>query len=481
MPATLYFSRPVFTWDLDWSTSPVQRLDYDIQEVGCGLKETLLWGDQTHVIRGWTAEVPLDSGEAISEFDAWTAALRGRLVGFWLPAPEQAFRIIAATSPTQFDIEAAGLAATFEDGPELHLWFTKAGEAPVAVKVSSVADLGEGLERVTVSPGLGVTPDATWYVRPLLYVRLADDTERAQFIAENRQVRSLKVIELPLEYAAAETGQSPVYLYRFWIDTDPVTEWRLTGFAWDLEIAGQVWTAKRITHGQIQRSTRADMPDFTIECERDPVIPVIHLVPPALSLPLNVEVRESLSLADAGNVIAIGRVQSVRASGRSFVAKCASFSEVLPRSLPGFLLQARCNWQVFSGPCGASQAGYAKTAEVTAVSGRSVVVTDTSLSGLGAAWFAEGWIEVGAGVNREVRTVMASSAAAGNAVTLTVSYPFHRAQTGNAATVLPGCDGKADTCASKFVNFINWGGHRGVSRNITLKGLRTPDIGGGKK
>ena len=76
---------------------------------------------------------------------------------------------------------------------------------------------------------------------------------------------------------------------------------------------------------------------------------------------------------------------------------------------------------------------------------------------------------------------MASSAAAGNAVTLTLSYPFHRAQTGNTATVIPGCDGKADTCTAKFANFINWGGHRSVSRNITLKGIRTPDIGGGKK
>ncbi|MBL9128206.1 MAG: phage BR0599 family protein [Verrucomicrobiales bacterium] len=56
-----------------------------------------------------------------------------------------------------------------------------------------------------------------------------------------------------------------------------------------------------------------------------------------------------------------------------------------------------------------------------------------------------------------------------------------RAQTGNAATVIPGCDGKADTCTAKFANFVNWGGHRSVSRNITLKGMRTPDIGGGKK
>jgi len=477
---TTYLSRPVFTWDVDWASSPVQRLDYDIQEVGHGLKEELLWGDQTHVIRSWSAEVPLDSGAAITEFDDWTESLRGRLIGFWLPAPEHAFRIVAGISSTQFDIEACGLVEAFTDGPEVHLWFTKAGQPSVAAKVTGVEAV-DGSERLTVAPSLGFTPDATWYVQPLLYVRLADDTERARFLAENRQVRFLKVVELPLEYAAAETGQSPVYLYRFWIDTDPVTEWRFTGFSWDLEIYQKTWTAKRITHGQIQRSTRADMPDFTIECERDADIPVVHLVPPALSLPLNVEVRESLSLADDGNVIAIGRVQSVRASGRSLIAKCSYFTEVLPRSVPGFLLQARCNWQVFSGPCGASQPAYAKTAEVTAVSGRSVVVTDASLSGIAAAWFAEGWIEVGAGVNREVRTVMASSAADGNAVTLTLSYPFHRAQTGNTATILPGCDGKADTCTSRFANFVNWGGHRSVSRNITLKGLRTPDIGGGKK
>ncbi len=476
-----YRSRPVFSWDVDWSTSPIQRLDYDIQEVGYGLKEALLWGDQTHVIRSWSAEVPLDSGAAITEFDLWTESLRGRLVGFWLPAPEQAFRIVAAISATQFDIEACGLATALGEGPEVHLWFTRAGQSSVAAKVTAVLDLGGGIERVTVSPSLGFTLDATWYVRPLLYVRLADDTERARFVAENRQVRFIKVVELTLEYAAAETGQSPVYLYRFWIETDPVAEWRFTGFAWDLQISEQAWTAKRITHGQIQRSTRADMPDFSIECERDADIPVIHLVPPALALPLNVEIRESMSLDDASTVIAIGRVQSVRASSRSLVAKCSYFSEVLPRSVPGFLLQARCNWQVFSGPCGANQAAYAKTAQVTAVSGRSVVVTDPSLAGIGAAWFAEGWIDVGAGVNRELRTVMASSAASGSAVTLTLSYPFNRAQTGNTATITPGCDGKADTCGAKFANFINWGGHRSVARNITLKGMRTPDIGGGKK
>jgi hypothetical protein len=423
----------------------------------------------------------LDSGEAIAEFDAWTSALRGRLTGFWLPAPEQAFQLVAEVSPTQFDIEAAGLAETFIDEPEVHLWFRKPDGRGVGAKVTDIADLGNGLERVTVTPALGFTPAAGVTVRPLLYVRLAEDTERARFVAENRQVRSIKVVELPLEYAALETGQVPVYLYRFWIDTVPITEWRFTSFPWDLAIYQQDWIAKRITHGQIQRSTRSDMPEFVIECERDPDIPVVHLVPPALALPLHVEVRQTESLADHGTVIAIGRVQSVRAAARSLVARCSTFTEVLPRSVPGFLLQARCNWQVFSAHCGADQTGFENQAEITAVSGRSVVVSAAALAGLPAGWFAEGWIEVGTGLNRELRTILASSAPSGETITLTLSYPFHHPQTGNIATLLPGCDGKADTCAAKFTNFINWGAHRSVARNLTLTGVRTPEPSTGKK
>lgn len=478
---TTYLNRPVFAWEVDWSSRPAQRLDYGLQEVGHGLKEELLWSDQAHVARGWSAEVPLDSGEAIAQFDAWTAALRGRLTGFWLPAPEQAFMVVGGVSPIQFDIEAAGLAETFTDGPEVHLWFRKPDGTGVGAKVTAIANQGNGLERVTVNLALGFTPEADVTVRPLLYVRLAEDSERARFTAENRQVRSIKVVELPLEYAALETGQVPVYLYRFWIDTVPITEWRFTSFPWDLVIYQQDWTAKRITHGQIQRSTRADLPEFTIECERNSDIPVVHLVPPALALPLHIEIRQTESLADHGTVMAIGRVQSVRAAGRSLVARCSTFTEVLPRTVPGFLLQARCNWQVFSAHCGADQAGFEKQAEITAVSGRSVVLSDPALAGLPAGWFAEGWVEVGTGLNRELRTVLASSAASGESITLTLSYPFHRPQTGNTATILPGCDGKADTCSAKFANFVNWGGHRSVARNLTLTGVRTPEPSTGKK
>lgn len=53
----------------------------------------------------------------------------------------------------------------------------------------------------------------------------------------------------------------------------------------------------------------------------------------------------------------------------------------------------------FSIHCGANQAGLEKQAEITAVTGRSVVVSDPALAGLPAGWFAEGWVEAGTGLN----------------------------------------------------------------------------------
>jgi hypothetical protein len=101
---------------------------------------------------------------------------------------------------------------------------------------------------------------------------------------------------------------------------------------------------------------------------------------------------------------------------------------------------------------------------------------------LPSGWFAEGWVDVGTGLHRELRTILASTpAGVGTAITLTLAYPFHRDQEGKAAALRPGCNGKADTCTAKFANFVNWGGHRSVSRNLTLTGLPVPEASGGKK
>jgi hypothetical protein len=52
---------------------------------------------------------------------------------------------------------------------------------------------------------------------------------------------------------------------------------------------------------------------------------------------------------------------------------------------------------------------------------------------------------------------------------------------GVSAILFPGCDGRDVTCASKFGNFLNWGGHRVPLRNLTLNALNISAGTGGKK
>jgi uncharacterized phage protein (TIGR02218 family) len=127
------------------------------------------------------------------------------------------------------------------------------------------------------------------------------------------------------------------------------------------------------------------------------------------------------------------------------------------------------------------RADFAKDVTVQSVAGRVVVIEGANLAGLPADWFAEGWIEVGAGRECEIRTILSSSVEATGHLTLTLSLAFRRDHVGEAAEVVPGCDGKFATCNAKFSNLINWGGHRSVRRNLTLKAVEIAEAGAGKK
>jgi uncharacterized phage protein (TIGR02218 family) len=131
--------------------------------------------------------------------------------------------------------------------------------------------------------------------------------------------------------------------------------------------------------------------------------------------------------------------------------------------------------------CGVTKASFAKGVTIQSVTGREIVVTGPGLAGLPAGWFAEGWIEVGAGREREIRTILASTAEAAGQLTATLSFPFKRDHVGEPAEIVPGCDGKFSTCDAKFSNVINWGGHRSVRRNLTLKAVEVAEAGAGKK
>ena len=121
----------------------------------------------------------------------------------------------------------------------------------------------------------------------------------------------------------------------------------------------------------------------------------------------------------------------------------------------------------------------AVTLEHTA--GRLIVVSGGGLTGRGTHYFAEGWIQFGSAATYEVRTILGSSAEAGGQLTLTLDAPLALAEVEASAILFPGCDGRDVTCASKFGNFLNWGGHRVPLRNLTLNALNISAGAGGKK
>lgn len=77
---------------------------------------------------------------------------------------------------------------------------------------------------------------------------------------------------------------------------------------------------------------------------------------------------------------------------------------------PAFLFGPRCPYRVFErSTCRLDRESFERTAEVVALTGRDVTVDDASLSGAIANSLAEGWLEVGEGLGREVRLILSST------------------------------------------------------------------------
>ena len=202
--APTYTGTPVFPFAINWAQNPGRRFRYDLKELQLGFGSPANEASALHVVHGFEFRFELTTDQEISNCDGFTAS--GRAAAFWLPSPVEAMQVYAGVSTTQFDVVDQQLAETLADHPSVHLWFTKEGQTAQAAKISTVVDQGNGRERVTLTSALGVAVDETWTAQRLHLVRLAEDTERAKFTAEGWQTRTLRVVEVPLEYNQIGTG-----------------------------------------------------------------------------------------------------------------------------------------------------------------------------------------------------------------------------------------------------------------------------------
>lgn len=479
-----YLDRPVFEFQIDWKRLPSAQFEYDLRELEIGFGPHAFAPLQDHVVHGFQFEVLLENPDEIAGMEDFFDGVKGRLQGFWLPGPQEAFRVVAfvaiGTGTTDFDIAGQGLTQTFGDHPATHILLTKSGETPIAAEITAVADNGDGTERVTVN--VEATIDQTWRAWPLHYVRLAQDVEQGQFEAEGVLVYSVRVVELPTEYALAETGQRPVFLYHIWSDFNGMAQhWYFTSHPLDITLAGQDYTARRITHGPMSLSTKANREEVSIETLYEPDNPLSLLFPLKISTPIWVEILEGNLATELAPVpIFRGLALSASVQGKKETVRCASAMDSMRGNVPAMMLQPRCNYRLYEpNTCRVDPDAHKLTITLVSTSGRQIVVS--GLSGQVAHYFAEGWIQFGTGQTYEVRTILGSTAETGGEVTLTLNASLSYAVATDSGTLFPGCDGTDGACLLKFNNFPNWGGHRIPLRNLTLKAMEIKVGSGGKK
>lgn len=163
----------------------------------------------------------------------------------------------------------------------------------------------------------------------------------------------------------------------------------------------------------------------------------------------------------------------------------------MDRLLPRMILQPGCNHSLFGVGCGLNQSDWEFDGQVASVDGGwpyAVTIGDIersnggSLPDIGVGWFGGGWIRFGSGSASRSVPIVSSTAESGGSITVTLSRPpFPAPDLGEEVSLLPGCDGVAGTCQTKFANWLNFGGHplRPIA-NPSLVRVSGP-LAGGKK
>ena len=317
-------------------------------------------------------------------------------------------------------------------------------------------------------------------VYPLYLVRLADDKEEIKVMAERWQVRTFRVVEVPLEYRNTEIPTEPIFLYEFTATLrDGDIKWRYTSDPSDRIVSKKKWTCADLNHGSLTRSMKLGG-TASIMADYDTVEPMRLSIPMLLPGPLRLEIFKTDQSLSTPESIFKGDIRKPSIAGRRISASCAEWGDVMEQRFPNFYIQPVCNHRVYDvGTCNANKASKTVSIQIVSANGRAATVTGTGLKGKKENWFYEGWIEIGVGLLGQTVFVTQNLAAQGEIMQIVTSVPI-TAELPIAAKIVAGCDGYYGTCDSNFGNLDNFGGLMTPQDNLTLNAIVTTP-GGGKK
>jgi hypothetical protein len=490
----IYLTRPVFPVDPNWSRATGKRLDVDLRKVDLGPAEAFFAGVEEYAAQGYSFSVALQNAAAVREVDAFFEGLAGNLRGFWFPALFESFRVAEAVSGTQFKIANQGLSGSFADQPDQHVCFRGSASDPVRpAQVQSVADAGGGLELVTLTAPVVPAPSVGDLCCRLHYVRLAGDEESAEFYGEGVATRTMRLIELPQEYAAYELGEEPVWLYTVSCASPVLRSWRYTFFPARVVSDGSIFERFSMRHGELKRSAKLDEESLSVTAKRDAAHPFNMFLPLPPSRPVRLVVeRTTLADPDVRVTEFNGFVRTIEDDGDRLVAHCESWASVLKQNVCSHNIQRECNHHVFDPrTCKLERWIHEVTGAVSSVDNDAAlteVVVELAYPGnpkaadwLSADWFAGGLLDLGFGPSFETRGIVSSEDDGTGKLLLRLNASVLSA-VGAAAVVLVGCDGARETCVDKFDNYENFGGYPFVpEHNLSLQAIDGITSQGGKK
>lgn len=357
---------------------------------------------------------------------------------------------------------------------------------------------------VNLNSAPGAFTAADTVVATLVLARFDKPRLGLEFIMGSVAQAAVSVVELPPEYspAADETLGTTIgllttrgYIYELAQTIGATTTTtRLTSYEADLTVGANTYTARKMDHGTVKQSLFLDRDEIEIRSEIVAGDPLVKLATVQAEAPVRLTIKSvDVSGATGSNdtVLFTGDIIALAVRGSRLTAKAVSAGTVFDRIYPRFRMQVGCNHALFSPGCGLASAAWQFTANVLnpGVPGFpftfdlfGLARTIGTVPTITAGWFAGGWAEFGAGSNLTRRAIIDNTANASGFITLTLARdpsPFPSAFT--AVKLYPGCNGARTTCADKFANYLNFGGHPFTPATNPSLVKVSQNVGGGKK
>lgn len=477
--------RALFPFRFDW-TAPSQdaAVPMETAEIGFGRgREEIVWGNPS---RSFSAESVAASRDDAARLIAFFFDHSSELA-FWVSSNAERFALTQNVPAGSMQIPSPNHGCVSGEW----LAFSTGGQIEGFGRVAEAGNDG-----VTLAEPIGALFAGDTLVQRMALVRFRSDALTIDFTSPDYATARCDFVELEPEadsesefVGGREIGTTPprVWLYEFTAGSF-VEKW--TSHESPVEIGGQTFEPATIGHGDIVSSVNGSRDSVTISVG----ISASQIVRAALARSVYGRVKVQVAVANriggaarSARIIFSGEVESLRSSGASIALTCKPWPGLSEVRIGRFRLQPTCNHILYSEGCGVPDSAMRHDATVTTPGGRGwpYVFGLTALArhsgdplAISENWFAGGWIEIGA----DKVQIRSSTEPHSGVLSVTLSRdPLAFPSAGDAVALYPGCDGRWDTCRSKFANRLNFGGHPHIPvSNPSLVKLSSAANGGKK-